>query len=150
MNWKMELTENNARLYIVEAATRSAINKLARRLSVRYDLSQIQIYQNSMYLYDYLLKDDQEYLANFEEKIDQKDITYLLQKAEDVVRRLDQEDRIFDIELHTDDRQRNTMGDPFAPCCMTIFFHERKDGTEKEPMMYYFNCSKLQWEERVQ
>lgn len=146
MNWKMELTENNARLYIMETEVKSSINKLARRLSVKYNLSQMQIYQNDIYLYDYSLKDDQEYLTNFEGKINQKDITYLLQKAEDVVRSLNQKERIWSIELHLDDLSRNTTSQSFAPCCMSISFQEREDGTEKQPMLYYFNVSTLQWE----
>lgn len=84
--------------------------------------------------------------AHFSEKISQEKIPYLLQKAAEIVEKLDQEEHIWSIELHLDNRPRKTTSQSFAPCCMIISFQEKEDDTEKQPMLYYFNVSTLQWE----
>ena len=78
-NWKIEITEEGAKLFITEGAVmaRDVLN-LAREQAIKYNLSNLKIYTVYMrdgYYYDYTFEDDMLYFIHMTEKIENEDIS---------------------------------------------------------------------------
>ena len=79
-NWKIEITEEGAKLFITEGAVmaRDVLN-LAREQAIKYNLSVLKIYMHDGQYYDYTFEDDMLYFIHMTEKIENEDISYLIE-----------------------------------------------------------------------
>ena len=70
-NWKIEITEEGAKLFITEGAVmaRDVLN-LAREQAIKYNLSVLKIYMHDGQYYDYTFEDDMLYFIHMTEKIE--------------------------------------------------------------------------------
>ena len=66
-NWKIEITEEGAKLFITEGAVmaRDVLN-LAREQAIKYNLSVLKIYMHDGQYYDYTFEDDMLYFIHNE------------------------------------------------------------------------------------
>lgn len=70
-NWKIEITEEGAKLFITEGAVmaRDVLN-LAREQAIKYNLSVLKIYMHDGQYYDYTFEDDMLYFIHMTEKME--------------------------------------------------------------------------------
>ena len=126
-NWKIEITEEGAKLFITEGAVmaRDVLN-LAREQAIKYNLSNLKIYTVYMrdgYYYDYTFEDDMLYFIHMTEKIENEDISYLMKRAAEKLSTLKLDDRIWSVNFSIDNLPREKNGDLYAACAMVIHFY---------------------------
>ena len=102
-NWKIEITNEGAKLFITEGAVmaRDVLN-LAREQAIKYNLSNLKIYTVYMrdgYYYDYTFEDDMLYFIHMTEKIENEDISYLMKRAAEKLSTLKLDDRIWSVNF---------------------------------------------------
>ncbi|MCQ4781984.1 LPD16 domain-containing protein [Anaerostipes hadrus] len=149
-NWKIEITNEGAKLFITEGAVmaRDVLN-LAREQAIKYNLSNLKIYTVYMrdgYYYDYTFEDDMLYFIHMTEKIENEDISYLMKRAAEKLSTLKLDDRIWNVNFSIDNLPREKNGDLYAACAMVIHFYDRNDDYEIDSQRFYFNLSSGQWE----
>lgn len=149
-NWKIEITNEGAKLFITEGAVmaRDVLN-LAREQAIKYNLSNLKIYTVYMrdgYYYDYTFEDDMLYFIHMTEKIENEDISYLMKRAAEKLSTLKLDDRIWSVNFSIDNLPREKNGDLYAACAMVIHFYDRNDDYEIDSQRFYFNLSSGQWE----
>lgn len=133
-NWKIEITNEGAKLFITEGAVmaRDVLN-LAREQAIKYNLSNLKIYTVYMrdgYYYDYTFEDDMLYFIHMTEKIENEDISYLMKRAAEKLSTLKLDDRIWSVNFSIDNLPREKNGDLYAACAMVIHFYDRNDDYE--------------------
>lgn len=146
-NWKIEITEEGAKLFITEGAVmaRDVLN-LAREQAIKYNLSVLKIYMHDGQYYDYTFEDDMLYFIHMTEKIENEDISYLMKRAAEKLSTLKLDDRIWSVNFSIDNLPREKNGDLYAACAMVIHFYDRNDDYEIDSQRFYFNLSSGQWE----
>ena len=149
-NWKIEITNEGAKLFITEGAVmaRDVLN-LAREQAIKYNLSNLKIYTVYMHdgqYYDYTFEDDMLYFIHMTEKIENEDISYLMKRAAEKLSTLKLDDRIWSVNFSIDNLPREKNGDLYAACAMVIHFYDRNDDYEIDSQRFYFNLSSGQWE----
>ena len=146
-NWKIEITEEGAKLFITEGAVmaRDVLN-LAREQAIKYNLSVLKIYMHDGQYYDYTFEDDMLYFIHMTEKIENEDISYLMKRAAEKLSTLKLDDRIWSVNFSIDNLSREKNGDLYAACAMVIHFYDRNDDYEIDSQRFYFNLSSGQWE----
>lgn len=149
-NWKIEITNEGAKLFITEGAVmaRDVLN-LAREQAIKYNLSNLKIYTVYMrdgYYYDYTFEDDMLYFIHMTEKIENEDISYLMKRAAEKLSTLKLDDRIWSVNFSIDNLPREKNGDLYAACAMVIHFYDRNDDYEIDSQRFYFNLSSGQWD----
>ena len=99
-NWKIEITEEGAKLFITEGAVmaRDVLN-LAREQAIKYNLSVLKIYMHDGQYYDYTFEDDMLYFIHMTEKIENEDISYLMKRAAEKLSTLKLDDRIWSVNF---------------------------------------------------
>ena len=132
-NWKIEITEEGAKLFITEGAVmaRDVLN-LAREQAIKYNLSVLKIYMHDGQYYDYTFEDDMLYFIHMTEKIENEDISYLMKRAAEKLSTLKLDDRIWSVNFSIDNLPREKNGDLYAACAMVIHFYDRNDDYEIE------------------
>ena len=123
-NWKIEITNEGAKLFITEGAVmaRDVLN-LAREQAIKYNLSNLKIYTVYMrdgYYYDYTFEDDMLYFIHMTEKIENEDISYLMKRAAEKLSTLKLDDRIWSVNF------------------LLIIFQERKMEIYMLPVLWSF------------
>lgn len=149
-NWKIEITDEGAKLFITEGAVmaRDVLN-LAREQAIKYNLSVLKIYMHDGQYYDYTFEDDMLYFTHMTEKINNGDIPYLMKRAAEKLSTLKLNDRIWSVNFSIDNLQKKESGkngNLYAACSMVIHFYDRNDDYEPASLQYYFNLSSGQWE----
>lgn len=146
-NWKIEITNEGAKLFITEGAVmaRDVLN-LAREQAIKYNLSVLKIYMHDGQYYDYTFEDDMLYFIHMTEKIENEDISYLMKRAAEKLSTLKLDDRIWSVNFSIDNLPREKNGDLYAACAMVIHFYDRNDDYEIDSQRFYFNLSSGQWE----
>lgn len=119
-NWKIEITNEGAKLFITEGAVmaRDVLN-LAREQAIKYNLSNLKIYTVYMrdgYYYDYTFEDDMLYFIHMTEKIENEDISYLMKRAAEKLSTLKLDDRIWSVNFSIDNLPREKNGDLIEQC----------------------------------
>ena len=132
-NWKIEITNEGAKLFITEGAVmaRDVLN-LAREQAIKYNLSVLKIYMHDGQYYDYTFEDDMLYFIHMTEKIENEDISYLMKRAAEKLSTLKLDDRIWSVNFSIDNLPREKNGDLYAACAMVIHFYDRNDDYEIE------------------
>lgn len=149
-NWKIEITDEGAKLIITEGAVmaRDVLN-LAREQAIKYNLSVLKIYMHDGQYYDYTFENDMLYFTHMTEKINNGDIPYLMKRAAEKLSTLKLNDRIWSVNFSIDNLQKKESGkngNLYAACSMVIHFYDRNDDYEPASLRYYFNLSSGQWE----
>jgi len=149
-NWKIEITDEGAKLFITEGAVmaRDVLN-LAREQAIKYNLSVLKIYMHDGQYYDYTFENDMLYFTHMTEKINNGDIPYLMKRAAEKLSTLKLNDRIWSVNFSIDNLQKKESGkngNLYAACSMVIHFYDRNDDYEPASLQYYFNLSSGQWE----
>ena len=146
-NWKIEKTDEGAKLFITEGAVmaRDVLN-LAREQAIKYNLSVLKIYMHDGQYYDYTFEDDMLYFIHMTEKIENEDISYLMKRAAEKLSTLKLDDHIWSVNFSIDNLPREKNGDLYAACAMVIHFYEINDDYEIDSQRFYFNLSSGQWE----
>lgn len=149
-NWKIEITDEGAKLFITEGAVmaRDVLN-LAREQAIKYNLSVLKIYMHDGQYYDYTFENDMLYFTHMTEKINNADIPYLMKRAAEKLSTLKLNDRIWSVNFSIDNLQKKESGkngNLYAACSMVIHFYDRNDDYEPASLRYYFNLSSGQWE----
>lgn len=106
-NWKIEITDEGAKLIITEGAVmaRDVLN-LAREQAIKYNLSVLKIYMHDGQYYDYTFENDMLYFTHMTEKINNGDIPYLMKRAAEKLSTLKLNDRIWSVNFSIDNLQK--------------------------------------------